>query len=174
MKSNILVVSYNQNLSKQVAEELATEFSMRVFSAIELFEFDNAPRSLSEMIAIRGASYVKQELAGIVKFSTDYENVVFVADLSMHETCKDFLLKIISSYVVVLLKDEPEKEEQVLLNRNYDQYEKELYFYNQEGLEIAENAIGEYADVVVNINNRNNAEIAAEIVEAIKTIYNVN
>ena len=174
MKENILVVSYDPDLSRRVADKLAESFSMRVFSAMELFEFDNVPRKLSEMIAIRGIDYVKNELAGIVKFSTDYENVVFVADLSISETCKDYFAKIISKYLVVLLKNDPQKEVEALEKKNYDALEQELYLYNLEDLEVAESALSEISDVVVNVNGKRDREISNQIVEAIKTIYNVN
>lgn len=174
MKENILIVSYDQVLSRQIADKLAEFFSMRVFSAIELFEFDNIPRTLDEMIAIRGIDYVKDELAGIIKFSTDYQNVVFVSDLSMHETCRQFMSKIIASYIVVILKDDIEKEVSYLENKQFGEYEKELYLYNRQELEIAENSISELADVVVGVHGRPANEIVGEIVSAIKTIYNVN
>lgn len=174
MKENILIVSYDQGLSRKIADKLADIFSMRVFSAIELFEFDNAPRTLSEMIAIRGVDYVKSELAGAVKFSTDYENVVFVADISMHETCMDFMPKVISKYLVILLQSDPESEEISLANKIYDSYERELLYHNREYLEIAENSLSEIADVVVQITGKSDDEIVADTLGAIKAIYNLN
>ena len=45
MKQNLLVTSYDYDVSKRLAEKLADVFSMRTLDVISLFEFDNMPNT---------------------------------------------------------------------------------------------------------------------------------
>ena len=82
MKQNLLVVSYDYELSKQIAIKLADVFSMRFFDQKELFEFDHMPMSFREIYSLNGADYVKKKMKSIIGMELDFDNAVFVADIS--------------------------------------------------------------------------------------------
>ena len=89
MKQNLLVTSYDYDLSKRLAEKLADAFSMRVLDAIGLFEFDHIPRSFQEMLDLNGKDYVMKELRSILNMELDFDDTVFVTNVSFADNCYD-------------------------------------------------------------------------------------
>ena len=174
MKQNILVVSYDYNLSLDLANRLAEYFSMRVLSEVDLFEFDNVPRSLSEMVALRGPEYVKEQLGREVKSSTEFENIIFVADLNMADTCKLFFEQIVQSFNIVLLSKNVEVEELELSKYNFNDYEKEIFYQTKGDLMLKKQVLSEICDVKLDVDGLTELEIFLKAVSDIKNIYNLN
>ena len=67
MKQNMLVLSYDYELSKRIAEKLSDAFSMRVLDSIDLFEFDHIPFSFKEILEKNGIEYVIKKMKSIIK-----------------------------------------------------------------------------------------------------------
>ena len=174
MKQNILLVCYDNDISKKVADKLADFFSMRVLNAYELFEFDFAPRNLSQMVSECGADYVKNEFAKIVKYSSDYENVILVADISMADTCKDSFNKINSDYVSVFLHDTPEAEESFLRKKNLSPELNKLFLYSAEELKVKQQVLQQNTDCSVCISGLTLMEVLFKTIAGIKSIYDMN
>ncbi len=174
MKQNILLVSYDYDISKKVAEKLADFFSMRVLNSIELFEFDFAPRNISQMIYERGATYVKAQLGKIVKYSSDYENVVLIADISMADTCKECFDNISKDYVSVFLYDTPEAEENFLNKKNLSPELSKLNLYSKEQLFQMHQILKSACDCSIQISGLTLMEVLFKTIGDIKKIYNMN
>ena len=119
MKQNLLVVSYDYDLSKDLARKLAEVFSMRFFDQKELFEFDHLPRTFAESLALNGKDYILKKFRSIVKMELDFDDAVFVADISFADNCTDLFYKINLSNFVVLLQKRIEEEIDELKQKKY-------------------------------------------------------
>lgn len=176
MKQNILVVSYDYDYSKQIASKLAGLFSMHLFDELELFEFDHMPRSYEEIFETLGKEYIYKKLRSIVKSEVEFDDAVFVADISFADYSEDLFYKLKLSNFVVLLTKPIELEMEELKNKVYKtKAEKELFSTNRKTLEIREDKIiKNLADIIVDADNLTDEQIIEEIVDKIKSYYNVN
>ena len=176
MKQNLLVVSYDYELSKQVAKALAEGFSMRFFDQKELFEFDHVPRTLAEVCDEAGISYVQQELRSILKSELEFDDAVFVTDMSFVDYCQDLFYKIkLSNFVVFLQKNIDEEFAELSKKTFAGNAVKELLCPDQAKLENRKMTIRlELADIEVDVSGKNQTQIVDEIVDKIKNYYSVN
>lgn len=176
MKQNMLVTSYDYDVSKRLAEKLADVFSMRTLDMISLFEFDHMPNTFSEIYKINGKDYIEKEFRSILKMELDFDNVVFVANLGFADKLEDLFYKIKLSNFVILLKKDVESEVIELQNKQFDTKEqKDFFSANRETLLNQEHIIEkECADIVVDISNLTDEEIIKNIIDKIKNYYSVN
>lgn len=174
MKQNILIVCYDFDTSKKVADKIADFFSMRVLNEIELFEFDYVPRSLVDMINLRGINFVREELSKTVRNSLDFENTVFVADIGMAETCKKYFEKLCENYVVILLSKDPEIAGEELTRKPYSPEVKRLLCHSPAKLAEFENTLNQISDITIDLRGKTFMDIFFKIVGDIKKIYNMN
>lgn len=175
MKQNILVVSYDYELSKAVAKKLAEEFSMRVFDQIELFEFDHAPKSLSGVLLELGEEYVMKEFRSIVKMELDFDGSVFVADLSIADNCFDLFYRIkLNNFSVFLYKDREQELKELKSKKFPTKQMKEFFDIDKESLERCEGLIQrECADISVSADNLSVDEIAKLVISKIQEYYSI-
>ena len=89
MKQNLMILCYDYDISKMVANVLSDYFSMGVLDEIELFEFDFSPRTLSDMIEMNGQDFVISKLTKIAKSTCDFEGIIFVSHLKIINLCKE-------------------------------------------------------------------------------------
>lgn len=175
MKQNILIVSYDYDISKAVAKKLADIFSMRLFDQKELFEFDHMPRTFSEIYQLNGKEYISKKMKSIVKMELDFDDAIFVADMSFADNCFEMFYKIKLSNFVVLLKKDAKQEANELEKKSYiSKEDKEFFNADENTLKKREMAISfDLADATVNIENLPVDEIVSEIVDKIKKYYSV-
>ncbi len=176
MKQNMLITSYDYDVSKRLAEKLAEVFSMRTLDMISLFEFDHMPNTFSEIYKINGKDYIEKEFRSILKMELDFDNVVFVANMGFADKHEDLFYKIKLSNFVILLKKDIESEVIELQNKQFDTNEqKEFFLADRETLVSQEHIIEkECADIVVDISNLTDEEIIENIIDKIKNYYSVN
>ncbi len=105
MKNNLFFMAQEYKISKSVATKVAEFFSMRLFDSVEMFEFDNAPRKIDEVMTDFGRDYVKKEMRSIAKMQLDFDDAVFVADFRFLDAYKDIYAKIQSRNLVIFLSD---------------------------------------------------------------------
>ena len=165
MKRNLLVSSYDYELSKQVAKALAEGFSMRFFDQKELFEFDHIPRKLGEVADEFGLDYVQKELRAIVKGELEFDDVVMVTDISFADNCVDLFYKIkLSNFVVFMYKGIQDEMKELSNKKLAFDAEKTLVCPSQDKLEIRENAIKlELADIIIDVSDKTINQIVDEI-----------
>ncbi len=171
MKQNILIVSYNEELSKNISQKLADFFQMRVLRQVELFEFDYAPRNLSDMIKLRGEDYVRGEFDRIVRSSSDYENIVLVADISLADNCKNYIEILHKNYLTIFLSDDISKEAGRLSEIYENTDFSDFYIYSPEQLLQKHSTLCEVADIVTKINGLSLTEIYFKVVGDINRFY---
>ena len=159
MKQNILVVSYDYKFSRMIASELASLFSMHLFDEIELFEFDHIPRTLDEVLESQGKEYVLKKLRSIVKSEIEFDDAVFVADISFADNCFDLFYRLKLSNFVVLLTKPIETEFEEMQQKEYrSKAEKQLFCSTQKVLEQREDIIiKNLADIIVDVRVRSSA-----------------
>lgn len=176
MKQNLLLTSYDYDVSKRLAGELAESFSMRVLNQIELFEFDNMPNTFKDVLEKNGLDYVKKEMNSIIKMELDFDDTVFVANINFADTMQDLFYKIKLSNFVILLKKDIEQEIKELECKKFETEEEKCFFVsNRIELEKREQIlIQDCADIVVDITNLTDEQIVENIVDKIKTYYSVN
>ena len=176
MKQNLLLTSYDYDVSKRLASELAESFSMRVLNQIELFEFDNMPNTFKDVLEKNGIEYVKKEMNSIIKMELDFDDTVFVANINFADTMKDMFYKIKLSNFVILLKKDIEQEIKELEDKIFEtEEEKKFFVSNRVELEKREYVLTQdCADIVVDITNLSDEEIIENIVDKIKNYYSVN
>ena len=61
MIQNIAIIGLNRDVSYEVAKQLATELDMFFFDALELFEFDNMPKTFSSLLSDFGEKYYRRK-----------------------------------------------------------------------------------------------------------------
>ena len=176
MKQNLMIVSYDYDVSKRLATKLADVFSMRVLDSVELFEFDHIPFSFADILENNGVDYVMKEMKSIIKMSLDFDDVIFVANINMANNTLDLFEKIKLSNFVILLKKDSKAEIAELSRKNYNKNsERDFYVLNEVDLKLFENSIEtNLADVVIDIDVFDDAEIINQIIEQIKKYYYVN
>ena len=176
MKQNMLVTSYDYEVSKRLAEKLAEVFSMRTLDMISLFDFDHHPNTFNDILKINGKDYIEKELRSILKMELDFDNVVFVANMGFADKHEDLFYKIKLSNFVILLKKDIESELIELKNKHFATKEQQDFFTaDRETLLKQEHIIEkECADIVVDITNLEDDEIIEKIIDKIKIYYSVN
>lgn len=176
MKQNMMVVSYDYDVSKRIGEKLADAFSMRILDMISLFEFDNYPNTFNEVLKINGKVYIEKEFRSILKMELDFDNVVFVANMGFADKHEDLFYKIKLSNFVILLKKDIETEIAEIENKEFETIEQKEFFYvdRQSLLDqetILQNGL---VDIVIDISNLTDDEIVEKIIDKIKIYYSVN
>ena len=176
MKQNLLVVSYDYDLSKQIATKLADVFSMRVFDQKELFEFDHIPMSFTEIYEMNGAEYVKKEMKSIVNMELDFDNAAFAADMSFADNCTELFYKIkLSNFVVLLYKDIKKEIAELSQKKYLSEAEKEFFCPDENLLKKRELSLSfDCVDIKVDISDLSQTEIVEKIVDKIEEYYSVN
>ena len=163
-------------LSKQVAKDLAGVFSMLFFDQMDLFSFDNIPYSFAEIYQMNGEEYVKEKLKNVVKMELEFDNAVFVCDLSFVDNCLDLFYKIKLYNFVILLKKDSKIEADELKRKRYGSQEESLFFCVSENvLKKREMAVSsDIADVVVDIDGLDQKQIIEQIASQIQEYYSIN
>lgn len=176
MKQNMLVLSYDYELSKRIAEKLSDAFSMRVLDSIDLFEFDHIPFSFKEILEKNGIEYVMKKMKSIIKMELDFDDAVFVANINMADECYDLFYKIKLSNFVMLLKKNINDEVFELKKKIYKTDAEKLFFASDMAdLKTREELIEtDLADAVVEIDGLSDDEIVEKIIDKIKNYYSVN
>lgn len=176
MKQNILIASYDYEVSKRLAEQLADVFDMRTLDMISLFEFDNIPNTFEDVLKISGKPYVEKELRSILKMELDFDNVVFVSLLETLTEFKELFYKVKLSNFVILIKKDTESELAELENKAYSSENvKDFFKLTKDDLIKYEKQIEtNCADIVIDISNLTSAEIIQKIIDKIKNYYSVN
>ncbi len=105
MKNNLFIVASDYGVAKTVSKTVADFFSMRLFDVVEMFEFDNAPRTIAEVASEFGDDYVKKEMRSTVKMGFDFDDSVMAINIENLGCFVDLYGKISQKYLVIFLSD---------------------------------------------------------------------
>lgn len=175
MKQNILVISYDYDLSKSVAKRLADEFSMRVLDQLALFEFDHAPKTLSGVLMELGEEYVLKKFRSIVKMELDFDNTVFVSDINIADNCFDLFYRIkLNNFTIFLFKDTSQELREIKAKKYPTKQLKEFFDIDRESLERCKGLIeNECADISVDVTGLSEEELSKTVINKIKDYYSI-
>jgi len=129
MKQNMLVVSYDYQLSKSVAKSLAEVFSMRFFDQRELFEFDHVPLSFADTLKQNGIEYIKKKFKSILKMELDFTDSVMACDICFADNAEDLFYNINQSNFVIYLKQNTTDAELLSLEKQNFENKEVASFY---------------------------------------------
>ena len=176
MKQNMMIISYDYDISKRVAEKIADVFSMRILDMISMFEFDHMPNTFNDVLKINGKSYVEKEFRSILKMELDFDNVVFVANMGFADKHEDLFYKVKLSNFVILLKKNIEDEITEIENKQFETIEqREFFFVDKQTLLDQETLLEKgLVDIVIDIENLTDDDIVNKIIDKIKLYYSVN
>lgn len=176
MKQNIMIVSFDYSLSKAIATKIADSFSVRFLDQRELFEFDHIPRTFSEVYKDSGEAYVKKKFRSLVKMETEFDSVVFAADMCLADNCDDLFYKIkLSNFVILLKKDEVQEERELSEKKFATAEERKFYIVDKETLLNRKRIIRENcADIEIDITGLSDESIVSEIEKGIKHYFMID
>ena len=151
MKNNLFFVASEQRVAKDVAAKVAEFFAMRLFDAVEMFEFDHVPRKIDEVLTEFGEEYVKKEMRSLAKMQLDFNEAVFVADIRFLNAFEDLYERIQKKNLVVFL------------NNNNSELNKTIKI----------KFLADCCDVAIDVSGLSDEEIFKKVIDEIKAFYNI-
>lgn len=145
---------------------------MRYFDMYDMFGFDNAPYSFSEVLKMNGEDYVNKEMRGILKSEFGFSNTILIVDTKVLYENQDLFEKISENNLVIFLKSDFKTEfaqrEHVAFKSNE---EKEYFTLPIDILAETEQKIEQnLADIKISIDNLNYNQIKDKIFETLRNL----
>lgn len=171
MVQNIAIVGLNRAKSYEVAKMLADELDMFFFDALELFEFDNMPRTFAQMLKEYGESYYRRKEKGIIGYASEFNNCVINLEGGMAEIESNFE-SIKQTSLVVYLAEAVNIVEEDLKNQKFEtEEEKGFFIVSEEVLKNRAEKLEKNAEIIVNASEGSCLKITSEVVRMIKNYY---
>lgn len=171
MVQNIAIVGLNRSQAYETAKLLAEELDMHFFDSLELFEFDNIPRTFQVMLEEYGERYYRKKEKGIIGYSGEFTECVLnfeggVAELktNLKEIKKNSLL----IYIDVKAETIKNKLEKIKYNSTA---EKKFYNIPLSKINKRIDNLKSLADITINANSGSQLKIVSNILRAIKKYY---
>lgn len=173
MVQNIAIIGMNRDVAYEVSKLVASQLDMHFMDTIDLFEFDNHPRTLSDMLKQFGLRYFREKEKGTIKYVAGFTNSVINIESGMSVFKNNFkMLKTTS--LVIYLKQDIKELEYILAGKKYpDRYVKDFYCLTETNLLNRDDQLSKNADIVVKIYNESVFKIASEVIRQIKLFYGV-
>lgn len=167
MRKNIIVICYDYALSRRIACILAERFDMRFFDMYDMFAFDNAPYTLTDVLKINGEDYADKEMRGILKNELDFSGVVFVVDTKIISKNADLFEQLKENNVIIFLKNDFKREFAEREHIAFKSPEEKKYFTLPiDELVLVEQFISDnLADIVLDIDNLTYSEIKDNVIK---------
>ena len=171
MVQNIAIVGLDRKKAYEVAKTLAEELDLFFFDALELFEFDNLPRTFPSMLKEFGENYYRRKEKGIIGYASEFTNCVINLEGGFCENL-DNIKKIKESSLLVYLAEAPNiVKEDVEKREFFNQEERNFFVVSEEVLKQRASLIENSADVIVNASSGSSLKIASETIRMIKNYY---
>lgn len=168
MIENIAIVGLDRERSYEIAKTLATELEMMFLDTVELFEFDNAPRTLSVMLKEFGYKYFRKKEKGAIGYASEFSNTVIHLESGMAETSKNF--ESLNQSCLLIYIHRPTTQVKSILNAK-EYSDKELdCFYNVSLTKLRNRAktLKEKAQIVINDKGQSGLKMVSQIIREIK------
>ena len=174
MVENIAIVGLDREQSYETAKLLASELDMHFLDTIELFEFDNIPRTLSDMIKEYGLLYFRKKEKGALKYASEFSQTLIHCESGMAMRKANFdNLK--TNCLVIYLHNSASVVERKIKSKKYKTIEEAKLF--KISLDQIKNRIAnlkKYSDIIVDAKNKSTLKLASEVLRKIKEFYGVN
>ena len=173
MVQNIAIIGLDRDISREVASLVANELEMHFMDTIDLFEFDNKPRDLSEMLKVFGVRHFRKKEKGTIKYVSSFNQTVINFE-SGSASCKENLKTIKENCLIVYLKKRKPSLIRDLKKKNYASvYLKRFYLLTDNAIKRRNDNLVKYADIVINVDNQSVFKITSELIRQIKAFYGV-
>lgn len=174
MKRNIAIVCLDKSVASSTAKLLADQLNMRYFDMRQLFEFDHKPHTFKDIITNYGISYYRQKELSIMKYASDFENVVLNLDFDVSYK-KGTLQSLSNDYLIIFLHISPARATSILAKEDYSCYkEKTMFVMPKEKLQTRIENIRVQADIEVNVSTSSLPKVCKDVMRAINKFYNLN
>ena len=174
MKENLMVICYDYALARRIAGNLAEFLDMRYFDMIDMFNFNNAPYSLIDILKINGPKYVDKKMRSVLKTELDFSGVVFVVEPKVLAKNQDLFDKLKVCNLVMFLKRDI-KDDFVVREITQFKTDEEKEYFNLQLDELSENSLifqNTLADIVVDIDNLNYEQIKDKVKQELENFAN--
>lgn len=170
MIQNIAIVGLNREKAYEVAKLLATELDMHFFDSLELFEFDNIPRTFSQMLKDYGESYYRKKEKGMIGYVSDFTNCVINLESGMAENIEN-IKQIKETSLLIYIHMPASMIEKKLIRKKYATKE-EQEFFNVDINRIKERikALKKNSDIMV-IDEGSELKVSSQTLRKIKEYY---
>lgn len=175
MVQNIAIISFNKKQAHEVAKMLSEQMEMSFLDTLELFEFDNAPRTQSSMIQEFGMKLYKKKICSAVKYASFFENTVINIEISAVTTNK-VMDMIRNNCLVIYLANSTKRLFNESKKTNYATKElKKLYCLPLEKIEKRDALIRKKSDIIMQTSaSAHELKIVADIIRSIKDFYGIS
>ena len=173
MVQNIAIVGLNRSQAYEVGKLLAEELDMHFFDCLELFEFDNIPRTFPMMLEEFGEKYYREKEKGMLKYASGFNECIinlecgFADNKSNFETIKENCLLVYLHIPASKIKKKIEK------TKYNTEQEKKFFDVSIETVNARIKALKEGTDIVVPAQNGSALKLCSDILRGIKAYYNV-
>lgn len=171
MINNIVILSINRQVSRQVAEMLSEQLQMHFVDTIDLFEFDNIPRSLSDVLALNGERYFREKEKGQCKYVSGFDNTVIHAESGAVMKSAN-ITSFKKNCLVIYLHYPLSNIKNVLKNKKYNSRElKKFFCISDKRLERRIELLKKFSDIVVAGMGKSALKLTSETLRAIDKYY---
>lgn len=171
MVSNIVIIGLNRIVSKQVAEILSEQLQMHYLDTIELFEFDNIPRTFSQILEMNGERYFRKKEKSLNKYVASFENTVIHVE-SGSVLKKKNIENLKENCVVVYLHYPVSKIKQHLKKQEYKSIELKRFFcINEKRIKRRIELLKQRTNIVINANGKSVLRLASDILRAFEGYF---
>ena len=171
MITNIVIASIDRKESREVAEIVAEQLGMHVLDTIELFEFDNIPRSLGQILEEQGEQYFRKKEKSLSGYVSEFENTV----ISVESGCvlePTNIEKLKTSAIIVYLNKSQKAIKEILKTQNYaNKYLAKFYNISLDKIRNRVNLWKNSSDIVINTNNKSSLKVGAEVIRAMEEYF---
>ena len=150
MISNIVILGLNRDVSKQVSQMLAEQLQMHFVDTIELFEFDNIPRTLSDILREQGEAYFRKKEKSLNGYVGEFENTVIHAESGTVLSLKK-IKELKKNCLVIYIHYSATNIKKVLNNKQYESKELKKFFnISQKRIERRVELLKARSDIMIN------------------------
>lgn len=173
MKKNIAIVCLDRSMARATSQLLADELGMRMMDIRDLFNFDHKPSTFKQMITTYGSTYYRQKECSIIKYASDFNNIVLKLDSDVFYK-KGTLDVLRESYLCVYMYLPLGKVKGIVEKEEYSCFkEKSMYNLTRDQLATRDKTIRDQMDIVVDVAGSSYFKATADIVRAIHKYYKV-
>ena len=174
MIQNIAVVGIDRDIAYEVSKLIASELDMHFLDTIDLFEFDNKPRTLSDILELCGIRYFREKEKGTLKYVSDFNNSVINLESGMAECQGNFKI-IKTNCLVVYLKQNTNELFEKLSKKDYKSKAlRNFYCVSEKVIGKRDINLSKNADIVINIDGFSPLKTASEVIRQIKIFFGAN
>lgn len=172
MINNIVIVGINRKVSRQVGEILTEQLGMHLLDTIELFEFDNIPRTFEDILKEQGVSYYRKKEQGIIGYASEFENtVIHIESGAVNKKANLHRLKEFA--LVVYLHIPAGKIKDYLNNQEYVSKELKKFFnISLDSVSARIEKLKKQCNIKINAYGKSPLRLSSEIIRAMNEYFN--